>query len=131
MSIKFIPESLKAEAEELFTFFEEYVITANGEIDLDSYFYTGEDTDQDIFVDRYIQFDFYFDSGNNEYENHNVSLERLLDVVSEAKKRKTIDDYKFIGDKVALIPIDSHDDSILKARYQAPDIVTQYIKNKK
>lgn len=131
MSIKFIPEKLKDEAEELFTFFEEYNITANDEFDLESYFYTGEDTDQDVFVDRQIQFSFYFDSGNNEYENHNVSLERLLDVVSEAKKRKTIDDYKFIGDKVALIPIDSHDDSILKARYQAPDIVTQYIKNKK
>uniref|UniRef100_UPI00402A9DA1 hypothetical protein n=1 Tax=Bacillus sp. DX2.2 TaxID=3073452 RepID=UPI00402A9DA1 len=131
MSIKFIPESLKDEAEELFVFFEQYSITISGEIDLESYFNTGEDADQEIFVDRQIEFDFYFDSGNNEYESHNVSLERLLDVVSEAKNRKVINGYKFIGDKVALIPIDSYDDSAFKARYQAPDVVTQYIKNKK
>lgn len=42
MSIKFIPEKLKDEAEELFTFFEEYNITANDEFDLESYFYTGK-----------------------------------------------------------------------------------------
>ncbi|MGF9987639.1 hypothetical protein ABEY04_01275 [Bacillus mycoides] len=131
MSIKFIPESLKDEAKELFTFFEEYGINVNDEIGLESYFHTDEDAEEEIFVDRQIKFDFYFDSGNHDYEDHNVSLERLLDVVSEAKKRRIIDGDKFIGDKVALIPINSYDDSILKARYQAPDIVTQYIKNKK
>jgi len=130
MSIKFIPESLKDEAKELFIFFEEYGITVNDEIDLESYFYNNEDTEEEILVDKELEFDFYFDSGNNEYENHSVTLERLLEVVSEAKNKKFIDGYKFIGDKVALIPIDSYDDSTLKARYQAPDVITQYIKNK-
>lgn len=129
MSIKFIPECLKDDLKELLSFFEKPGITVDCGIDFDSYYYDGEDTEQDIIIDNKLEFDFYFEGDGYDYEEHNVPLNKLLDVVSEAKNRKVINSYKFLGNKVALIPVDSYDDSAYKAGYQAPDVVTEVIED--
>lgn len=107
MVIKYKPESLKGEVKELIELFEEKNISH----DFEGYLEEEEYEEEDITINKDTTIEVWLP--RSEYEEGPYTLKEVLYMVNEAKKFKTIDEEVFIGEKLALIRIDSYHREIL------------------
>ncbi|WP_129727950.1 hypothetical protein [Ectobacillus funiculus] len=118
MAVKFVPEELKEELKQLLDFFEEHEI----QHDFDGYLsndYKEEDTiiDKDTAIQVWLP--------RTDYEESST-LGDVIEMVREALKARQIDEYKFIGKRLALFRIDSYSREMLsRAAYELPTTITE------
>ncbi|MDP4553524.1 hypothetical protein Q9251_21990 [Alkalihalobacillus macyae] len=105
MAARFVSEEFKNEVKDLLEFFESHNIRHDS--DFLGKFYEnvdGDDEDEDEFVyDEDTELTPWIPDSEFE-ESHTIS--DLLDMVYEAKNTVFFDEYKFVGEKTALIHID-------------------------
>ncbi|MCP3027023.1 hypothetical protein [Halobacillus sp. A5] len=107
MSIQFSQEYLKEDLRNLLLFFKEY----NIEGDFDRYSDDDQSRDnEDLLVDEDTELTPWLPHSFYEV-SHTIS--ELYDMVYEARRSRKIDEYKFIGKRVALFHIDSQIQEII------------------
>ncbi|KQL21233.1 hypothetical protein [Cytobacillus solani] len=108
MGVKFIPENIESEIRDLLTFCNNYKIEydfEHGYVFDEDYDYADEDEDEDIIINDEIEFNLYLP--RSDYEECNFTLGEVLEMAREAKNCIKVDEYGFIGKKLALVRIDS------------------------
>ncbi|WP_141503830.1 hypothetical protein [Paenibacillus luteus] len=107
MSIKFDPESLRQEVNNLIEFFNAHNI---GNDFQDEYPFNENDDDdsenEEVIVNEDTEFNIWLPK--SEYEEGSYTLGEVLAMVQEAINAKKLDEYSLIGKRLALIPIDSY-----------------------
>jgi hypothetical protein len=98
MSIKFVPKELKQEVSDLLNFFKEHSI--GYDLDFDDY----DQGDEELIIDEDYELAAWFPDSYYE-ETHTVG--DLLAIVHEANQVKVFNEYKFVGERVALFYLDS------------------------
>lgn len=117
MAVKFIPEELKEEIKQLMDFFDEHEIDHNFEYLSNDYEEKGEDT----FIDEDTVIQVWLPRG--EYEDGSIAIGEVIEMVGEALKPRKMDEYKFIGKRLALFRIDSYSRELLnRAAYEIPTV---------
>jgi len=99
MSIEFIPNELKQDVYDLFKFFDEHSIEYH--LDFNDY----ESGEEDLIIEESYELQIWFPDS---YVEESYTIGELLAIVYEANRAKVFNEYKFVGERVALFYIDSH-----------------------